>query len=127
MQRIAIAGAAGCIGGRLVPRLLDSGYGVRCLVRSARKLEGRDRATGPHVEIRLADLTDAVSLTHELAGCDAAFYLVHSMMSADKEYARRDLQPAHTFANAARDAKVERIIYPGGPGETGPGLSEHLS
>ena len=32
-----------------------------------------------------------------------------------------------TFAKAALDAGVRRIIYLGGLGETGPGLSEHLS
>jgi len=131
MQRIAIAGATGYIGGRLAPRLLSAGYAIRCLARSPRKLEGREWAWGlacdPRVEIRQADLADAKSLTDELRGCDAAFYLVHSMMSADREYARRDLDLALAFANAARDANVRRIIYLGGLGETGPGLSEHLS
>jgi hypothetical protein len=55
----------------------------------------------------------------ELRGCDAAFYLVHSMMSADREYARRDLALAFAFAKAALDAGVRRIIYLGGLGETG--------
>lgn len=41
MQRIAITGATGYIGGRLAPMLLDSGYSLRCLVRTPRKLEGR--------------------------------------------------------------------------------------
>ena len=127
MQRIAIAGVTGYIGGRLAPRLLNSGYALRCLVRSPRKLEGREWITDSHVEIRKTDLADKASLTDELSGCDAAFYLVHSMMSAEGEYARRDLQLALTFAEAARDAGVSRIIYLGGLGETGSGLSEHLS
>lgn len=127
MLRIAIAGATGYIGGRLAPCLLDSGYALRCLVRSPRKLEGREWTTDSHVEIREVDLADTPSLTHELSGCYAAFYLVHSMMSAEGEYARRDLNLALTFANAARDAGVDRIIYLGGLGETGSGLSEHLS
>ena len=87
MQRIAIAGATGYIGGRLAPRLLNAGYALRCLVRSPRKLEGREWTSDSRVEIRKSDLADAPSLTHELRGCDAAFYLVHSMMSADREYA----------------------------------------
>ena len=124
---MAIAGATGYIGGRLAPRLLEAGYPIRCLVRSARKLEGRDWTSDPRVEIRQADLADAAALTRELTGCDAAFYLVHSMMSADAEYARHDLLLAQTFATAARDAGVARIIYLGGLGETGEGLSEHLS
>jgi uncharacterized protein YbjT (DUF2867 family) len=127
MERIAIAGATGYIGGRLAPQLLDAGYGLRCLVRSRRKLEGRDWVANSRVEVRDADLADISSLTRELSGCAAAFYLVHSMMSAEGEYAQRDLQLALTFAQAARDARVARIIYLGGLGETGAGLSEHLS
>jgi uncharacterized protein YbjT (DUF2867 family) len=49
------------------------------------------------------------------------------MMSADREYAEQDLILAFTFAKAALDAGVRRIIYLGGLGETGEGLSEHLS
>jgi uncharacterized protein YbjT (DUF2867 family) len=127
MQRIAIAGATGYIGGRLAPRLLDAGYALRCLVRSPRKLEGREWTADARVEVQKVDLADAPSLTRELSGCDAAFYLVHSMMSAGGEYAGRDLHLALTFAKAARDAGTGRIIYLGGLGETGSGLSEHLS
>lgn len=127
MQRIAIAGATGYIGGRLAPQLLAAGYAVRCLVRSPAKLEGRDWTTDARVEIRKADFTDAASLAGEMESCTAAFYLVHSMMSAGGEYARRDQQLAETFGRAARDAGVERIIYLGGLGETGADLSEHLS
>lgn len=127
MQRIAIAGATGYIGGRLVPQLLDAGYSVRCLVRTPAKLEGRPWSADARVEIRKSDLTDLASLTRDMEGCHAAFYLVHSMMSAPGEYARLDLQLAETFGQAAHDARVERIIYLGGLGETGANLSQHLS
>jgi uncharacterized protein YbjT (DUF2867 family) len=127
MQHIAIAGASGYIGGRLAPELLDAGYALRCLVRAPAKLEGRAWTSNPRAEIRKADLADAPPLTRELESCDAAFYLVHSMMSAGGEYARHDQHLALTFARAARDAGVGRIIYLGGLGETGVNLSEHLS
>jgi uncharacterized protein YbjT (DUF2867 family) len=126
VQRIAIAGATGYIGGRLAPRLLEAGYSLRCLVRSPRKLEGRDWTSDPRVEVWPSDLDDHTSLTRDLSGCDVAFYLVHSMMSSDRAYAKHDLALALTFAAAARDAGVGRIIYLGGLGEMGSGLSEHL-
>ena len=126
-ERVAIAGVTGYIGGRLAPRLLEHGYAIRCLVRSPAKLQNRPWATDPNVQIRLADLADETSLTRELEGCQAAYYLVHSMMSAGSDYAEHDHQLALTFARAAKNAGVKRIIYLGGLGETGPDLSEHLS
>jgi uncharacterized protein YbjT (DUF2867 family) len=90
-------------------------------------LEGRAWASDSRVEIRRTDLADAPSLTRELETCGAAFYLVHSMMSAGDEYAQRDRQLALTFGRAAHDARVGRVIYLGGLGETGSHLSKHLS
>lgn len=110
-----------------MPQLLASGYAVRCLVRSPAKLEGRGWASDSRVEIRRTDLIDVPSLTRELEDCSAAFYLVHSMMSAGGEYAQRDRQLALSFGRAAHDAGVGRIIYLGGLGETGSHLSKHLS
>jgi len=91
-QRVAIAGATGYIGGRLAPRLLDAGYSIRCLVRSSRKLEARKWVHDSCVEVRETDLANAESVAHNLEGCDAAFYLIHSMTSAGATYADKDRQ-----------------------------------
>ena len=126
-ERIALTGATGYIGGRLAPALLASGYALRCLVRTPAKLQEREWARNPGVEIRQTDLMDADALAVALQGCQAAFYLVHSMGSAGAGYAEEDRLLASTFAKAARKAGVGRIIYLGGLGETGPDLSKHLS
>lgn len=126
-QCVAITGATGYIGGRLAPRLLDSGFRIRCLVRTPAKLQDREWAKDSRVEVRQTDLEDAESLTRNLHGCQAAFYLVHSMSSAGAEYAQQDRRLASIFADAAQKAGVGRIIYLGGLGETGEDLSEHLS
>ena len=89
LQPVAIAGATGYIGGRLAPRLLDAGYSVRCLVRSPAKLEGRNWVQDTRVEVRKTDLANADSVARNLEGCQAAFYLVHSMMSAGIGNSRR--------------------------------------
>jgi len=127
LDLVAIAGATGYIGGRLAPRLLESGYAIRCLVRSPGKLQDRQWASDPRVEIQQTDLADADSIAKSLEGCEAAFYLVHSMTSAGSNYAQTDLQLASAFSQAARTAGVGRIIYLGGLGETGADLSKHLS
>ncbi len=123
---IALTGATGYIGGRLAPRLLDAGLPVRCLVRSPQKLQDRGWAAAPRLEIRQTDFDDELAVARELEGCDAAFYLIHSMISSGKQYAERDRHLAMLFARAARQAGVKRIIYLGGLGEMGPHLSSHL-
>ena len=127
MEIIAVTGATGYIGGRLVPRLLEAGHAVRCLVRSPMKLRDRPWASHERVEIVPVDLSDKDAAARALAGCRAAYYLVHSMISAGSGYAAHDLMLARTFAAAAREAGVARILYLGGLGETGAGLSRHLA
>ena len=124
---VLVTGATGYIGGRLVPRLLEAGHRVRCLAREPRKLDGRPWAHDPRVEILAGDAADAPSLRRAMEGCGPAFYLVHSMIAAGGAYAERDRAMARTFAAAAREAGLERIVYLGGLGELGEGLSEHLA
>ena len=124
---ILVTGATGYIGGRLVPRLIDAGHAVRCLAREPRKLSGRPWASHPAVEIVAGDASSPGSLEGAMAGTRAAFYLIHSMLAAGPAYAGADRKLARTFASAAAACGVERIVYLGGLGETGAGLSEHLS
>jgi uncharacterized protein YbjT (DUF2867 family) len=123
---VLVTGATGYVGGRLVPRLLDAGYRVRCLARSPRKLADRPWAARATVEIVEGDAGDPDALDRALHGCSAAYYLVHSMM-AGSDYAERDRRLARGFAEAAARAGVGRIVYLGGLGETGARLSEHLA
>lgn len=124
---IGVTGATGYIGTRLVPRLLAAGYQVRCLVRAPRKLADRPWFLDHRVKIVQVDLDDRAKLREALDGCAAVYYLVHSMQAAGHEYADRDRRLAETFAAAAADADVRRILYLGGLGETGAELSEHLA
>ena len=124
---IFITGASGYIGGRLVPRLLDAGYHVRCLARSPKKLESRAWASNPRVQIVTGDVADTATLIDALQGCGSAYYLVHSMLASGDEYAEQDRRLAKGFAAAAAASGIERILYLGGLGETGQGLSEHLA
>ncbi len=122
---VLLTGATGYIGGRLAPRLLGRGYRVRCLVRSKQKLADREWARDERVEIVEDDLSDVEASAEAMCGCRAAYYLVHSMHAGD-DFVERDRELAETFAKAAKEAGVERIIYLGGLGEMGDDLSTHL-
>jgi uncharacterized protein YbjT (DUF2867 family)/uncharacterized protein YndB with AHSA1/START domain len=79
------------------------------------------------VEIVAGDADDPESLRRALDGCAHAYYLIHSMIAAGREYAERDRAMAVHFARAAEEARVERIVYLGGLGELGEDLSAHLA
>ncbi len=120
-----VTGATGYIGGRLVPELLAAGCRVRVLARHPDRL--RDHPWTGDVEIVQADVSDPATLGPALAGVDVAYYLVHALGTAAFE--NTDRANADTFAAAARDAGVGRLVYLGGltpdPSDGGH-LSAHL-
>ena len=123
---VLVTGGTGYVGGRLVPQLLSSGYRVRVIGRSLTKLRCRPWGSDPHVELAQADVLDEESLTKAARGCWAAFYLVHSMNSPTRDFARTDKAAAKNMVRAATGAGLRRIVYLGGLGLDDPSLSEHL-
>jgi len=120
---VLVTGVTGYIGGRLVPRLLETGARVRCLVRDASRLQGR--VWRPDIELVVGDVLRPESLHDAMQGVAVAYYLVHSL-GAGSDFPERDVAGARHFGAAAKSAGVERIIYLGGLGDPGKALSAHL-
>ena len=76
----------------------------------------------PGVRSSAVDVADAAALRSALAGCDIAYYLVHSLGAGD--FRDRDRRLAEGFGRAAARAGVGRIVYLGGLGNDPE--SEHL-
>ncbi len=76
----------------------------------------------PGVRSGAVDVADAAALRSALAGCDIAYYLVHSLGAGD--FRDRDRRLAEGFGRAAASAGVGRIVYLGGLGNDPE--SEHL-
>jgi uncharacterized protein YbjT (DUF2867 family) len=114
---LLVAGGTGFVGRRLVRALVDDGHDVRVMTRAP------DRYRGPGKAVH-GDVADPRSLAGAVEGCAAAYYLVHSLDSADFE--QRDAAAARAFGEAAATAGVEQIVYLGGLGDDGDALSAHL-
>lgn len=128
-QRILVSGASGYVGGRLVPRLLQQGYIVRCLAREPRKLLGKweaDTLFAGQLEVVQGDVLRPETLDDAMLSVDAAYYLIHAMGEGEKGFEARDRTGAHNFATAAQRAGVGRIIYLGGLGRASKHISPHL-
>ena len=107
---ILVTGATGYVGGRLVPKLLEAGHRVRCIVRDPSRLQGRSWLN--KVEVVQGDALFPDQIANAMQGVSVAYYLMHGMQGG-KINAERDLQVARNFTNAAEEAGIERIIYLG--------------
>jgi uncharacterized protein YbjT (DUF2867 family) len=128
---IVLTGATGYVGGQLLPRLLDAGHAVRCVVRDAaraRRTLGDAIAGHDGVTLVEGDVLEGEGLDEAARGADVAYYLVHSMGGADGDgdFAARDRRAARAFGEAMARAGVARTIYLGGLEGGDQDVSEHL-
>jgi uncharacterized protein YbjT (DUF2867 family) len=115
--KVLVAGASGFVGQRLCPALTSAGHHVVAMTRNPAGYTGAGRPV-------YGDVHDRATLGTALAGCEAAYYLVHSL--SDPDYERKDAAAAVAFGHAAARAGLQRIIYLGGLGDDNDALSSHL-
>ena len=114
---VLVTGASGFVGSHLARALEEEGHDVRAMTRRPERYDG----VGTPVR---ADVSDPDSLVEAMRGVDAAYYLVHSLDSAD--FVEKDAEAARAFSAAAAEAGVRQIVYLGGLGDETEDLSPHL-
>jgi putative NADH-flavin reductase len=107
-MKIAVVGASGNAGSRIVTELASRGHAVTAIARRPDKIAAR-----PNVTAKQGDATDQAGLALLFAGHDAAISSVHFL----------DSDPVRLIG-AARDSKVGRYVVVGGAGslEVAPGV-----
>lgn len=119
-ERVLLSGASGFVGHLLEPVLSATGHEVVCGTRDPAKAAVR----WPERAWAHLDLDDRDSVLRAMEGCGAAYYLVHSIGSGS-DYPAREAREAETFARAAREQGVRRVVYLGGVAPHGR-ASRHL-
>ncbi|HEX6275259.1 MAG TPA: NAD(P)H-binding protein [Polyangiaceae bacterium] len=120
MSSLLLTGATGFVGSAVRHALDAKGWHVRCLTRDA----AQARRHEPGLEWVQGDVGDPSSCARALAGSSAALYLVHGI-GEGSDYHEREITAASTFARAAAEAGVERVVYLGGVAPARAG-SDHL-
>lgn len=116
-HKTCVLGATGFVGRALVSALSAAGEPVRAASR-------RGKRSSDSVDWVSCDLERAETLGPVLEGCDAVYYLVHSLGRAN--FRETDRRCAHNVAEVAAAAGCQRIIYLGGVSPRGR-ASEHLA
>lgn len=129
-MRALVTGATGFVGAAVVRALVSSGWSVRALVRST---SSRINVQGLAIEIAVGDLTDRASLGTALADCTALFHVAADYRLGTRDPAllyRNNVDGTANVLEAARNARVERVVYTssvatiGLPSDGSPGTEE---
>jgi putative NADH-flavin reductase len=107
-MKIALIGATGNVGSKILAELLDRGHDVTGIVRHPEKLQPHPRLIG-----KRGDINDEDALAQLLSGHDAVISSVR-FVSSDP----------HILLRAVKGAGVERVLVVGGAGslEVAPGV-----
>jgi len=108
---ILITGATGFVGSAVLRRLLDAGHRVRALVRPT---SDRRNLEGLAVEVVEGDLLEPSSLKPALEGCSGLFHVAadYRLWAPDPgPMFRTNVDGTRMLLLAARDARVDRIVY----------------
>src|SRR4051812_22191319 len=111
-QTAFVTGGSGFIGSRLIQRLVDEGWRVRALARSA-EADARVEALG--AEAVRGDLDNGAALRGGAHGCAHVFHAAaHLGTDGDwKAFERVNVQGTKSLLAAARDAEVKRFVHVG--------------
>lgn len=119
-MNILITGIRGYVGSHLAPRLSREGHLVCGFSR---------RSTPPTADVPIVfgDAASGEGLEEALEGVDVAYFLIHSMEpSLEEPFPALERRAAENFAQAARAAGTDRIVYLGGLAPAANSGSTHL-
>jgi dihydroflavonol-4-reductase len=106
-----VTGASGFVGSHVVRCLLTRGEAVRVLVRASSKLRAIE---GLPVERAEGDLRDAASLQRAMTGVKRVFHVAadYRLWARNPgEIYENNVQGTRNLLAAARNARVERVVY----------------
>ena len=124
-MKILLTGANGYIGKRLLPLLIELGHEVVCMVRDPRRF-ALPPTLKELVQVVKGDLLDPASLAQLPTNIDAAYYLVHSMGGANKDFSTLEATSAQNFVDYLNTTSAKQIVYLSGIANVDK-LSRHLS
>jgi NAD-dependent epimerase/dehydratase family protein len=106
-HRVLVTGATGYIGGRVVPRLLDAGYSVRCVARNAARLDGRYPTTGELRDFSERDRVAALCFGRVARECGVQRIAYLGGLGEEDTELSHHLRSRHDVGTALRQSRVQ--------------------
>jgi nucleoside-diphosphate-sugar epimerase len=112
MKQVFVTGGSGFVGQNLIPMLIEQGYRVKALARSAKAIQAVERLGAVAVK---GDLNDAQQLALGAKDCETVFHLAASVdfFASEKELRKLHVDATELLLSIAKDAGVKKFIYLG--------------
>lgn len=110
MKKIFVTGGSGFVGQHLIPMLIEQGYEVNALARSATAVQKVEQLGATAIK---GDLNDVNALASGVKGCSSVFHLAASVdfFSSEKQLQKLHVEATELLLSAAKDANVKKFIY----------------
>lgn len=110
MKQVFVTGGSGFVGQNLIPMLLEQGYQVKALARSAQAIKKVETLGATAVK---GDLNDAQALTVGVKDCSTVFHLAASVdfFASEKELKKLHIEATELLLSVAKNAKVQKFVY----------------
>lgn len=112
-KKVALVGASGFVGSKLLVELTNRGYNVVAIARNTKDIEKL-----PNVECKAIDVNHLYSLTKGVQGCDAVISAFSPSRNDqnDQRIYEEYLNGAQHIQEATNQAGIKRYIFVGGAG-----------
>lgn len=110
MKQVFVTGGSGFVGQNLIPMLVEQGYQVKALARSAQAIQKVETLGATAVK---GDLDDVQALTVGVKDCSTVFHLAASVdfFASEKELKKLHIEATELLLSVAKNAKVQKFVY----------------
>lgn len=112
MKQVFVTGGSGFVGQNLIPMLIENGYKVKALARSAQAIQKVEQLGATAVK---GDLNDKQALAVGVKDCASVFHLAASVdfFASEKDLKKLHVEATELLLSVAKKANVQKFIYLG--------------
>jgi len=112
MKQVFVTGGSGFVGQNLIPMLVEQGYQIKALARSAEAIKKVESLGATAIK---GNLNDAQALAVGVKDCATVFHLAASVdfFASEKELKRLHIDATELLLTIAKNANVQKLVYLG--------------